>query len=249
MTGIANTLTTLSFFILSTFVFFTCSDSESSAEFPELTDNSPGTGESNWPQWGGPNRDFIITAPKLAESWPEGGPSIVWRRPLGEGYSSVIVMNGQLFTMYRTGESEVAVAVEAKTGKTLWENAYSAPVDRLDRQYGPGPHATPLVVDDQVFTIGATGVLLAMDAEAGKTRWRHQLLNEFDGKRSDPIPFENQVLLRGITISVYIMEGVYASLNLYPFRLPTKRSHRDHTGRQFVVVDSLRKRHNSPRGS
>ncbi len=201
MTRITSILTVLSFLLIGNFLFFACSDSESSAAFPERTDNSAGTEVSNWPQWGGSNRDFIITAPKLAESWPESGPSTVWRRQLGEGYSSVTVMNGQLFTMYRTGESEVAVSVDVKTGKTLWENTYSAPADRLDRQYGPGPHATPLVVDNQIFTIGATGVLLAMDAETGKTRWRHQLLNEFDGKRSDPIPFENQVLLRGYASS------------------------------------------------
>jgi len=201
MTKILNTLTALSFLLIGNFLFFACSDSELSTAFPESTNNSLKMEQSDWPQWGGPNRDFIITAPKLAESWPEGGPPTLWRRQLGEGYSSITVMNGQLFTMYRTGESEVAVSVDGKTGKTLWENTYSAPVDRLDRQYGPGPHATPLVVDNQIFTIGATGVLLAMNAKNGKTMWQQQLLTEFDGKRSDPIPFENQVLLRGYASS------------------------------------------------
>lgn len=59
---------------------------------------------SSWPQWGGPNRDFISGATGLADVWPESGPPQIWRRPLGLGHSSIVAEEGRLFTMYRPGK-------------------------------------------------------------------------------------------------------------------------------------------------
>ncbi|MFH1418595.1 MAG: hypothetical protein ABII12_09970, partial [Planctomycetota bacterium] len=71
-----------------------------------------------WPQWGGPNRDFAADAPTLATTWPEGGPKPLWKRTLGDGYSSVIVADNRLHTMYRAGEEEVVVALSPESGRT-----------------------------------------------------------------------------------------------------------------------------------
>ena len=53
-----------------------------------------GPEHSGWPQWGGPTRDFVSRA-TIASSWPEAGPRQMWRRPLGDGFAS-IVSNGTL---------------------------------------------------------------------------------------------------------------------------------------------------------
>jgi hypothetical protein len=45
-----------------------------------------------WLQWGGPHRNFQTEA-KLPDAWPAAGPKILWRRPLGEGYSSILKSN------------------------------------------------------------------------------------------------------------------------------------------------------------
>jgi hypothetical protein len=52
-----------------------------------------------WAQWGGPNRNFQTEAPGLKDTWPATGPRVVWKRPLGEGYSSPAVENGVLYVM------------------------------------------------------------------------------------------------------------------------------------------------------
>ena len=57
--------------------------------------------DATWTQWGGPNRNFIIASPPLADSWPEDGPPILWSRPLGVGHSAILAQDGMLFTMYR----------------------------------------------------------------------------------------------------------------------------------------------------
>ena len=47
--------------------------------------------QAQWPQFGGPNRDFTSTSTGLSTVWPEDGPKKVWSRPLGDGYSGLSV--------------------------------------------------------------------------------------------------------------------------------------------------------------
>jgi outer membrane protein assembly factor BamB len=144
---------------------------------------------ASWTQWGGPNRDFNIPSAKLADSWPAGGPPVLWSRPLGTGHSSIVVDEGRLFTLYRAGSGraktgpwkteEVVVALDAKTGETIWEHTVAARTGYEDFSFGPGPHASPLVVGDRVFTIGTTQQLFAFDKRTGKVLWSHDLVKEF----------------------------------------------------------------------
>ncbi len=46
---------------------------------------------------------------------------MIWKRPLGEGYSSPVVEDGVLYTMYGKRGEEVVMAANAETGATLWE--------------------------------------------------------------------------------------------------------------------------------
>ena len=141
----------------------------------------------DWPQWGGPTRDFHSPATGLADSWPASGPPVIWSRPLGTGHSAIVTDEGRLFTMYRAGNGrtrqgpwkseEVVVALDAKTGATIWEHAYASRQE--DFSFGAGPHATPLVVGDRVFTAGTNQQLFAFDKRDGKILWSHDLIKEF----------------------------------------------------------------------
>src|SRR5688500_6707025 len=87
-----------------------------------------------WRQWGGPNRNFIVEASGLADAWPETGPRQIWSRPLGTGHSAIVAADDRLFTMYRRGNgrarqgpwdaAESVIAIDAGTGKTIWEHKY-----------------------------------------------------------------------------------------------------------------------------
>src|SRR5947207_10752404 len=76
-----------------------------------------------WTQWGGPNRNFQTDASGLKDQWPATGPKVIWKRPLGEGYSSPAVENGTLYTLYGKPRQEIVLAADANTGTTLWEHA------------------------------------------------------------------------------------------------------------------------------
>ena len=149
---------------------------------------------AQWPQWGGKNRDFIADARDLAASWPESGPKRLWTKDLGAGYSAIAYVDDRLYTMYRRGvvnhrqigppaedgaDDEVVVALDAKSGETVWENKYAAPLpEGMDPQFGRGPRATPLVVGGRVYTFGVGGRLQCLDQKTGAVIWGHDLVKE-----------------------------------------------------------------------
>jgi len=69
-----------------------------------------------WTQWGGPHRNFQTEATGLKDTWPAGGPPVIWKRQIGEGYSSPAVENGVLYTMYGKPRQEFVLAANAETG-------------------------------------------------------------------------------------------------------------------------------------
>ena len=137
----------------------------------------------DWPQWGGPHRDFTVDG-ELAATWPAEGPRILWRRPLGDGYSAVAAAGDAIFTLYRSGDAEVATALVAATGETLWAHRYPAPVPSyLIHDRGVGPRSTPLLVGERIFVVGVGGTMQALDRKSGKALWRRELVTELGGSK------------------------------------------------------------------
>jgi len=103
--------------------------------------------------------------------------------------------------MYSEGEQEAVIALAADTGKTIWEYKYDSPTAGMDYEYGVGPHATPLLVGDLLYTAGATGKLLALDKKSGKVAWSHDLWKEYAapkrgrGYSCSPLAYKNTVIL------------------------------------------------------
>ena len=68
------------------------------------------------------------------------------------------------------------IALDAASGRTLWEHTYDAPILRgLNVEYGPGPHSTPLVAGERVFAVGSTGRMHALDRRTGRVLWAQDL--------------------------------------------------------------------------
>jgi outer membrane protein assembly factor BamB len=157
----------------------------------------------DWPQWGGPSRNFVSEVKGLAAVWPEGGPRRLWSRELGEGYSAIAAAGGHLYTMTRRGEREFVVALDAATGRTVWEYGYEATFSKeYSMENGPGPHATPAVAGERVFAAGATGKLHALDRRSGKLLWAHDLMGEYkgtirvNGYACSPLAYRDTVIMQ-----------------------------------------------------
>jgi outer membrane protein assembly factor BamB len=160
----------------------------------------------SWTQWGGPRRDFMSDSKGLASSWPASGPKKLWTRPLGEGHSSVLVENGRLYTMYRpTGQGatheEVVAALDAASGKTIWEFKYPAPTSGIQFDQGLGPHSTPLISGNRVFAASSRSELFALDKATGKRIWSHDFVKEFGapltgrGYSGSPLLYNNTIIV------------------------------------------------------
>ncbi|MBK8269269.1 MAG: PQQ-binding-like beta-propeller repeat protein [Planctomycetes bacterium] len=158
---------------------------------------------AQWPQFGGPNRDFTVTEDRLDVNWPKEGPKRIWSRPLGDGYSSILVDDGLLFTMYRETDEEIIAALKAATGASVWQHRYAAPVDAAEfaARYGHGPRSTPLIAGDRIFAIGFNGRLTCLDKKTGTAQWTVDLPDTFDAKlprwgyANSPIAFENNIIV------------------------------------------------------
>ena len=75
----------------------------------------------DWPQWRGPRRDGISEEKGLLQSWPEGGPKLLWKvTGIGRGYSSpVVAADG----VYVTGDQDKELIISAFTldGQPRWK--------------------------------------------------------------------------------------------------------------------------------
>ena len=115
------------------------------------------------------------------------GPPLLWSRPLGVGHSAILADQGCLYTMYRIGngnarggpweETETVIALDARTGRTLWKHTYESGIENFD--FGAGPHSTPLLVGDRLFTVGTNKQLHAFDKNTGEVQWAHDLVADF----------------------------------------------------------------------
>jgi outer membrane protein assembly factor BamB len=170
----------------------------------------PAAGTGEWTQWGGPNRNFMLDVAGLAATWPADGPKKLWSRPLGEGHSSILADSGRLYTMYRLpdpaararrGEQEAIVAIDAATGKTVWEFPYAAPIAGLDFENGAGPHSTPLMVGTRLFAASTMKELFAFDKATGRKLWSHDLIKEYGapkpnrGYTCSPLAYRDTIIV------------------------------------------------------
>ena len=143
----------------------------------------------DWPQWLGPERDGVWRETSLVTKFPTGGPKVLWRRPIGTGYSGPAVAGGRVYVMDREqakdargkpGRSipgkERVLCLRAGDGKLIWKDEYDCP---YTISYPSGPRTTPLVHGGRVYTLGAMGDLRCRNAVTGTPRWSRRLMKDY----------------------------------------------------------------------
>jgi outer membrane protein assembly factor BamB len=135
-------------------------------------------GAEDWPQFLGPSRDGVYRGPALAETWGPQGPTVVWRMPIGAGFSGSVVAQGHVILFHRVRNEEVVEAIDPLTGQAQWRYAYPSSY-RDDFGFDEGPRAVPVVDDGIVYTFGAQGQLHAIDLEKGTRIWSVDAMQRF----------------------------------------------------------------------
>jgi hypothetical protein len=125
---------------------------------------------ADWPQFLGPDRDGEYHGNDLAETWPKGGPAVLWHRDVGKGWAAPVVRDGKLLIFHRVGDTEKLECLEAASGKQIWV-ADSPTAYQDDFGFDDGPRATPTIAGDCVYTYGAEGSLRCHEFATGKEIW------------------------------------------------------------------------------
>lgn len=133
---------------------------------------------SDWPQFLGPERNGIYRGPALLETWPAGGPRVVWRRQVGQGLSGPVVVEDRVILFHRVADREIVEALDARTGTPRWQYAYPTSY-RDDFGFDEGPRAVPVVAGGIIYTFGAEGQLHAVDLATGKRVWSEDTMRRF----------------------------------------------------------------------
>ncbi len=144
--------------------------------------------DSLWPQWRGPNRDGQFTGPTWPEKLDTNHLQRTWRVNLGPSYSGPIVSGDRVFTTESKDKKfEVVTAFDRKTGKQLWraewEGAMTVPF--FAKANGDWIRATPACDGESLFVAGMRDVLVCLDAQSGKERWRFDFVKKLEAPPPD----------------------------------------------------------------
>jgi outer membrane protein assembly factor BamB len=145
----------------------------------------PATANADWPQPGG-NTSHAMQHLAFAGSLRKA-----WRTGIGDGasrygrvLSQPIIADGAVFGM---DARDVVVALDAKTGRELWENDVKPATER-DHAFGGGLAAAK----GRIFVTTGYGQVLALDAKTGHEQWRQQVAAPMRGA---PTVADNRVFV------------------------------------------------------
>ena len=116
----------------------------------------------SWPQWRGPGRDDISTDKGLLQTWPAGGPPLVWTGTgLGDGYSSVVIDDGRIFTTGDRNDGEYLICLDDTNGKEIWSKRIG------DAWHDGGARSTPTTDGKLVYALTPGGDLVSLQPRMG----------------------------------------------------------------------------------
>jgi outer membrane protein assembly factor BamB len=130
----------------------------------------------DWPAFRGPNRDGAVFGVAIRTDWKKHSPDLVWRRRVGPAWSSIVAVEGKLFTQEQREARESVVCYDALTGAEVW--VFGDDVRFSEETAGPGPRGTPCFSNGRLYTVGCTGIFNCLDAATGNRLWSHDLREE-----------------------------------------------------------------------
>ena len=134
------------------------------------------TSAMDYPQFLGQHRNGVVSGIKLNLDWNTHPPKLVWRQPIGAGWSGFAVVGDSAITQEQEGEWEKVVCYALHTGEIKWSHKDSARYNEIPA--GLGPRATPTISGNRVYTVGSTGILNCLDFETGEQLWTTNIFEE-----------------------------------------------------------------------
>ena len=132
----------------------------------------------DWPEFRGRGRLGVWNETGILEVFPDDGLAVRWRTPIHHGFSGPAVADGRVFvTDFERARgldgTERILCLDEATGEILWTHSWE--VSYAGVSWDEGPRATPPVDGDQVYAVGASGILTALRVETGEVLWRTRM--------------------------------------------------------------------------
>ncbi len=137
-----------------------------------------GSSEADWPQWRGPNRDSISSETGLLDSWPAGGPKLLWKTDgMGKGWCSPIIADGKIFIVGDVG-SDLKIFALGLDGKVKW----TVTNGKAWKKSFPGGRAACCYSEGKIYHVNGAGRVVCLNAKDGKEVWDVNILKRFEAK-------------------------------------------------------------------
>jgi outer membrane protein assembly factor BamB len=128
-----------------------------------------------WPRFHGPKGDNISTDVGLLAEWPKDGPKLLWTaKDLGEGFSSVSLAGGYIYTAGNVGQQSMITAL-GLDGKIRWQK----PNGKAWTQSHAGTRSTPTINGDRLYDESPLGEVACLNAKTGEPIWHLNILDKF----------------------------------------------------------------------
>lgn len=147
---------------------------------PPATVFEPVRGTADFPQFLGPTRTATIEGISLDPNWRDHPPTVLWRQPIGAGWSGFAVVGERALTQEQRADQESVTCYDLRSGRLLWVVGDAA--HYATTIAGEGPRCTPTVVSNRVFTLGATGILNCLDLATGRRWWTRNMAEDAGAK-------------------------------------------------------------------
>lgn len=136
---------------------------------------------ADWPQFCGPNRDNVSVETGLADSWPSGGPKVLWETEVHDGYSGPAIKGGKAYLVDRDGDMSLLRCLDMKSGEQLWAVTIDDPGKMKGSKYD-GTRGTPTVTEEAAYFVTGYGTLACIDLNSKKVKWQHSLTEDYDNE-------------------------------------------------------------------
>ena len=156
--------------------------------------SSEASESSGWPCFRGPNHDGI----SLEKNLKTDKLKKLWGAKVNTGFSGIIVVDGNLYTMGNKKDRDIVYCLDAKNGKIVWKYDYGCKLD--PNLYEGGPNATPTFYENKIYTLSREGHMYCLDAKTGKAYWARFAQDDFEikpptwGFSGSPLVMDNKVL-------------------------------------------------------
>ena len=180
------------YFILPSFSLSACL--VLAAQFPSLDAKA-----ANWPFFRGPNHDGVSQETDWQSNWSNEGPTVAWRKNVGIGCSSMVVVSNRVITLGNRADKDIVTCLNANDGSIIWSYAY--PCTFEERMFEGGTASTPTIDSEHVYTLSYDSQLHCLRMSDGELVWKRHLVEDFGGSpprwkyASSPLIVDNMVIL------------------------------------------------------